>query len=150
MPKSQTPRRHVEAATDSEKRDKHKKRSPLRQVTAKKPKLPKDVPVGPKQIRFLRGLGHALDPVVQVGKAGVTDEVVAQTKLQLGVHELIKVKLAEEDRVVRAELATHLASACGAVLAQQLGRTVLLYKRHPKTPKIALPRNAAAAPADEG
>lgn len=125
------------------------KRSPLRQIVAKKVKPPKDVPVGPKQIRFLRGLGHALDPVVQVGKAGVSDELVAQTKLQLGLHELIKVKLAEEDRVARHELAVALAEATGAVLAQELGRTVLLYKRHPKNPKIALPRTPSAGAAED-
>lgn len=146
---AQDNRRGASAKVDG---GKAKKRTPLRKITAKKVKPPREVAVGPKQIRHLRGLGHALDPVVHVGKAGVTAELVASACAQLAAHELIKVKLSEEDRDVRAELAVTLAAKTGAVLAQVLGRTVLLYKRHPKNPKIVLPAGAAhvdvhAAPA---
>lgn len=123
------------------------KRNPLRKITAKKVKPPKDVPVGPKQVRYLRSLGHNLNPVVHVGKAGVTEALAAATVTQLLAHELIKVKLPEEDRDVRQQMAEALAVRTGAVLAQVLGRTALLYKRHPKNPKIALPRAGATDPA---
>lgn len=115
------------------------KRNPLRNVTAKKVKPPKDVPVGPRQIRHLRSLGHNLEPVVHVGKAGVTDALAAATTTQLLAHELIKIKLPEAEREERQAMAEALAAKTQAVLAQVLGRTALLYKRHPKNPKIALP-----------
>lgn len=124
--------------------EKPKKRSPLRNVTAKKVKVPKDVPIGPKQIAHLKALGHPLQPVLQVGKAGVTEGLLANARVQLAAHELIKVKVAEEDRTLRQELAERLAAETGAVLAHVLGRTLLLYKRHPKNPKIELPRGKAA------
>ena len=136
---SPAPRR-APAAADGAK----KKRTPLRKITAKKVKQPRAVAVGPKQIRHLRGLGHSLNPVVHVGKAGVTPELVASARAQLAAHELIKVKVSEEDRDARLELAERLAAETGAVLAQVLGRTVLLYKRHPKTPRIVLPHGGAA------
>jgi RNA-binding protein len=89
--------------------------------------------------RHLRALGHPLAPVVQVGKAGITPALVAATNGALERHELVKVRLLAEAPVDRHEAGEELAKACGAELAQVLGKTLLLYKRHPKKPKIALP-----------
>ena len=49
-----------------------------------------------KQRRALRALGHHLEPVVQVGHAGITDGVVAALEQALWDHELVKVKLGSE------------------------------------------------------
>jgi RNA-binding protein len=106
--------------------------------------LPKrGAPVGPVKgsgIRYLRGLGHHLDPVVQIGKDGITDALIAATNEALRTHELIKVKVGTESPVDRKEAGPELADKTGATLAQVLGRTLLLYKRHPSKPKIELPR----------
>ena len=91
-------------------------------------------------LRHLRALGHELAPVVMIGKEGMTDGLVAATKAALLTHELIKVKVQSEAPVDRKDAATSLADATDAALAQVLGRTFLLYKRHPKTPKIKLPK----------
>ena len=85
--------------------------------------------------RTLRSAGHALDPVVQIGKQGVTNPVVAQVARALVDHELIKVKLGTECPQSRFEVADRLGSDPGVKVAQILGRTILLYKRHPKRPK---------------
>lgn len=92
-----------------------------------------------RALRHLRALGHSLDPVVHVGKEGVTDALVAEAKRALLAHELIKVRIGAEAPVERRATAEQLAAATTAVLAQLLGRTVLLYKRHPKKPVIVLP-----------
>ncbi len=105
------------------------------------PKRPN--PIGPVKgsgIRYLRGLGHHLDPVVHIGKDGLTDALVAATSEALRTHELIKVKVGSECPVDRKEAGPELALKTGATLAQVLGRTLLLYKRHPSKPKIELPR----------
>lgn len=94
-----------------------------------------------KQRRHLRALGHALSPVVQVGKDGVTSGLVAQANAQLEVHELIKIKIAESAPADRHVTAEDLASATKASLAQVLGRTFLLYRRRKKDPKIVLPKS---------
>jgi RNA-binding protein len=97
-----------------------------------------------KAARHLRGLGHELSPVVQIGKDGITDGVVDAAKAALLKHELIKVRVQSEAPVDRKDAASELASRTSSSLAQVLGRTFLLYKRHPKKPKIVLPKEKAA------
>ncbi|RMG20265.1 MAG: ribosome assembly RNA-binding protein YhbY [Deltaproteobacteria bacterium] len=99
-----------------------------------------------KQRRHLRALGHHLAPVVQVGQGGVSAEVSAAVDAALATHELIKVKIGDNADGSRKQLARQLAERSGAHLVQVLGRTVLLYRRHPERPRIRLP---AAAPAAE-
>ncbi len=94
-------------------------------------------------VRHLRGLGHALKPVVQIGKEGLTESVASAASQALATHELIKVKVQPEAPIDRHEAAAGLASATGATLAQVLGRTFLLYLRHPSKPRIALPGEKA-------
>jgi len=86
--------------------------------------------------RRLRGLGHALDPVVQIGKLGASDAVAKQVNQALLDHELVKVKLGSECPETRFELAEQIATVPGVNVVQILGRTILLYKRHPKNPKF--------------
>jgi RNA-binding protein len=93
-----------------------------------------------KAARHLRSLGHHLDPVIQIGKEGITEGVVAATREALLAHELVKVKVLQDAPVDRKVAGADLASRAGAALAQTLGRTLLLYKRHPHKPKIVLPR----------
>jgi RNA-binding protein len=91
-----------------------------------------------KRRRKLRALGHHLSVVVQVGHDGVTAGVLAALEQALWDHELVKIKLASEDRDTRKEQAKALAAGTGAELAQVLGRTVLLYKPNPDEPRIEL------------
>jgi RNA-binding protein len=92
-----------------------------------------------KQRRYLRGLGHHLDPVVFVGKNEVTDAVLAELREALRAHELVKVKLLESVTEKRNVVAKRFAEALGAELVQVLGRTVLLYLRNDWKAKIELP-----------
>ena len=96
-------------------------------------------------IRHLRGLGHHLEPVVQIGKEGVTDGITKAAERALLDHELIKVRIGTEVPDDRQDAAKALATAAKAELVQVLGRTCLLYRRHPQKPKIKLPRAPAAA-----
>lgn len=89
-----------------------------------------------KQRRVLRALAHRLSPVVLVGEAGITDEVVRATEEALATHELIKVRLQRpvDKRYMAAELAERSRSTlCGLV-----GHVVILYKPHPENPRIQL------------
>jgi RNA-binding protein len=106
---------------------------------------PASKPLSGAAIRHLRALGHDRDPVVMIGKEGLTEALTKATSAALLSHELIKVRVQGEAPVDRKEAAEALAAATGAVLAQVLGRTFLLYKRHPKTPKIQLPKPGAPA-----
>lgn len=92
-----------------------------------------------KQRRYLRGLGHVLEPVLQVGKGGVTDSVIAATDQALLAHELIKVRRGSECPADRHEVGEALAARTGAEVVQTLGRTLLLYREHPEKPRIRVP-----------
>jgi RNA-binding protein len=95
--------------------------------------------------RRLRAAGHSLSPVVQFGKLGVTEAVLKQVARALLDHELVKVKLGTESPESRFEAAERLAAEPGVKVAQILGRTILLYRRHPKKPRF----EAAAVPGDK-
>jgi RNA-binding protein len=107
-------------------------------TTEKKKPAPK--PLTGKQRRYLRSLGHGLQPLVQIGKQGLTESVVAAIDEALGQHELIKVRVGTECPDDRHDLAEQLGPALHGEVAQLLGRTILIYRRHPKEPKIKLPK----------
>src|SRR5512138_685419 len=85
--------------------------------------------------RTLRGAGHHLSPVVQVGKEGITEAVIRQLSEALDVHELVKVKVGTESPEDRFEVAERFGREAGGQVAQVLGRTVLVYRRHPERPR---------------
>lgn len=93
-----------------------------------------------KQRQYLKGLAHPLTPVVRVGKAGVTDAVIAETKQSLEAHELIKVRIDVDEGSERRELATRLAETTDAHVAGTIGKIAILYRAREEKPKIKLPR----------
>ena len=88
----------------------------------------------------LRGHGHALDAIVRIGKAGVTPAITAHLTKALFDHELVKVKLEAECPDDRFTVADQLGEQPGVNVVQILGRTLLLYKRHPQEPRFEGPR----------
>jgi RNA-binding protein len=96
--------------------------------------------------RALRGHGHAMSAIVQIGKSGVTEAVLKQVQQALADHELIKVKIGGECPVDRYEVADRLGGESGINVVQMVGRVLLLYKRHPRTPRYEGKRAQAAKP----
>lgn len=92
-----------------------------------------------KQKRFLRSLGSTLDPVVQIGKAGVIDSVVNSAHDVIEVRELIKVRVLQNSPEEPKDAIAALAEAIDAELVQVIGRNGLLYKHNPEKSKIELP-----------
>lgn len=99
-----------------------------------------------KQRRHLRALAHPLKPLVQVGKGGIDDGLVAAVDQALADHELIKVRVGENAAADRHDVAEELAGKTKSQIAQVLGNIVLLYRPDPDDPTIELP---AAAQHDE-
>ena len=92
-----------------------------------------------KQRQFLRGLAHALEPVVRIGRAGVSPAVIEETKRSLNAHELIKVRIDHDDSSQRKALAEELANACDAEVAGTIGKLAILYRPRDEDPEIELP-----------
>lgn len=95
--------------------------------------------------KALRAAGHHLDPVVHVGKEGVSEAVLRALDEQLAAHELVKVKIGTESPEDRFEAADRLGEAAGARIVQVLGRTVLVYRKHPEKPRFEPKEPARAA-----
>lgn len=92
------------------------------------------------QTRFLRGQAHELRAMLQVGGKGITPALVAEVELALEHHELIKVKVAAEDREARRAMIAELAQRTDAALVQQIGHTAVLYRQSSDKRHIVLPR----------
>jgi len=90
-----------------------------------------------RQRRHLRGLANPMKPIVHVGEAGLNEAVVRATDAALRDHELIKVKLHQPPDKKATAIA--LAEQTGAELCGLVGHTLILYRRDPDAPKIALP-----------
>ena len=84
--------------------------------------------------KYLRGLAHGLKPLVQVGKKGVTGEVIASVDLALGDHELIKVRFLEFKEEKKA-LSETIAEKTGSELAGLIGNVAVFFRRHPDPAK---------------
>ena len=82
-----------------------------------------------KQNRYLRGLGHKLNPYVMIGKHHLSEDVIRATEEALDNHELIKVKIQEGCLEDRKTVAAELASSTHSVVVQVLGTTFLLYRQ---------------------
>ncbi|WP_445115241.1 ribosome assembly RNA-binding protein YhbY [Acinetobacter sp. WZC-1] len=86
----------------------------------------------------LRQIGHALNPVVMTGGQGLTENVIEEIRRALNDHELIKVKIAGEDREARAAAITEIAEATESQIVQTIGKIVLLYKKaQQQNPKLS-------------
>lgn len=72
-----------------------------------------------KQRKYLRGIAHSLNPVVQIGKNGLTGSVLKQIDDALNTHELIKIKFIDfidEKKELAAEIEKELnCENCGSV-----------------------------------
>jgi len=95
------------------------------------------------QRKFLRSQAHHLDPVVRIGKHGLTDEVVRATAQALDAHELIKIRFQDYKSEKRA-LVDDLARRTGSGLAGIIGHTAILFRQHPEEErrKIVLPADS--------
>ncbi|KHT32047.1 ribosome assembly RNA-binding protein YhbY [Pectobacterium carotovorum] len=92
-----------------------------------------------KQKQHLKGLAHPLKPVVMLGNNGLTEGVLAEIEQALAHHELIKIKVATEDRETKALIVEAIVRETGATNVQVIGHTLVLY-RPAKERKIVLPR----------
>ena len=79
----------------------------------------------------LKARAHALEPVVQIGHAGLTDRVVAEIDRALTAHELIKVRVDASDRVARAELCDAICARTDAAEVLRVGKVLGLWRPRP-------------------
>ena len=91
-----------------------------------------------KQRAQLRGLAAAEDTIIQVGKGGITENLIASVEAALKARELVKGRVLENSMLSAREACDQLAEACRAEQVQVIGTKFVLYKRNEKEPKIEL------------
>ena len=79
----------------------------------------------------LKARAHALEPVVQIGGAGVSDALVAEVDRALTAHELIKVKISVDDRAERVAAGDDLCARIGATAVHRVGKVIILWRARP-------------------
>lgn len=88
----------------------------------------------------LRAIGHHLKPVVTVAGEGLSENVLAELNRALNDHELIKVKIAIDDRDLRAETAERLCVETRSELILTIGKMALVLRKsskpNPKTSNL--------------
>ncbi len=93
-----------------------------------------------KQRAYLRSLAQKEEAILYIGKAGVTDPVIAQANEALAARELVKGRVQENCLYTAAEAQQMLCEACGAEGVQVIGKVFVLYKKRPDGAKIQLPK----------
>ena len=91
-----------------------------------------------KQRAQLRALAMNEDTIIQVGKGGINDALVASVNDALRARELIKGRVLENSMLTAREACDELSQLCKAEQVQVIGTKFVLYKRNDKDPKIVL------------
>lgn len=96
-----------------------------------------------KQRAYLRTLAHGIQPIFQIGKGGITDEILHQLANALEARELIKVHILESAYLDTKTTCGEVAAALKAEPVQAIGSKFVIYKRAnaEKNRKIELPKS---------
>ena len=87
-----------------------------------------------KQRAYLRGLANSLEPVLIVGKEGVTDNVVQEAENALRTRELLKGRVLETALMTAREACDVIAERVGADGVQAIGSKFVLYRKNTDIP----------------
>jgi len=98
------------------------------------------MPLSRPQIKYLVSLAHSLKPVIMIGQHGVTDNILKDLDIALDFHELVKIKIAGEDRESKNTIIEQLCKSSAADKVQAIGKTLTLFRRNKEKQKIELPK----------
>lgn len=91
-----------------------------------------------KQKRFLRSKAHHLNPIFQIGKSGLTEQMIIEIEAALEVRELIKVSMLQNCEEPKEDIQAKFEEA-NIEVAQQIGNIFVLYKESEENKMIKLP-----------
>lgn len=89
-----------------------------------------------KDRAYLRSLANSIEPVFQVGKSGITDNLIKPVNDALEARELIKLTVLETAPDFAKETGEKLAIYTNSVLVQTMGRKITLYRKRSKDSEI--------------
>lgn len=92
-----------------------------------------------KQRAYLRGLANTVDSIFQIGKGGISDNLIKQLDDALEARELIKISVLENAPDTAKYLGNEIADKTNSTLVQVVGNKITLYRARKKDSKIVLP-----------
>ncbi len=99
----------------------------------------------PKQRSFLRSKAHHLDPVVMIGKEGVSEAVLKATDKALEDHELIKMKVPAADQDEFLATVEAIMAETRAEIVQKIGHQLVIFRTAKKPGKISVELQALSS-----
>ena len=93
-----------------------------------------------KQRSFLKSMANSIDPIFQIGKGGVSDNLIKQVDDALNAREIVKISILNNSELDPTEVAMELAEELNAEFVQSIGKRFTLYRESEKNKKIDLPK----------
>ena len=93
-----------------------------------------------KERAYLRGLANTIEAIFQVGKSGVSDNLITQLSDALEARELIKISVLETAPDSAKDLGNELAEKTNSTLVQVVGNKITLFRQRKKNSKIEFPK----------
>lgn len=91
-----------------------------------------------KQRAYLRGIAQSYETIFQIGKGGISDNLIMQVNDALRKRELIKLRVLENSGLTSREAADAIAEQTASDVVQVIGTRFVLFKRNPQDPVIDL------------
>lgn len=91
-----------------------------------------------KQRAYLRGIASNYETIFQVGKGGISENLIQQVKDALHKRELIKLRVLDNSMFSAREAAEEIAAQTKSEVVQVIGSRFVLFKRNPQEPVIDL------------
>lgn len=92
-----------------------------------------------KQRAYLKGLANKVSAIFQVGKSGISENLINQIDDALEARELIKISVLENSLISSKEAAEQISKATKSETVQVIGNKFILYKVSQQKPTIILP-----------
>ena len=94
-----------------------------------------------KQRAYLRKLANPIEPIFQIGKSGISENMIKQLSLALEARELIKIHILETALLDAKSCINEISAQLGAEPVQAIGSKMVIYKqaKNKENRKIELP-----------
>ena len=92
--------------------------------------------------RELRARAHGLNPVVSIAENGLTEAVLKEIDTNLNAHELIKIRVYNDDREERDRYLHEICNQLEAAPVQHIGKLLVVWRPAPEETSLAKTRPA--------
>lgn len=93
-----------------------------------------------KQRAYLRSLANKLEPIFQIGKMGISENLIEQLSNAIEARELIKITVLETAPETTKDIAIEISEKTNSILVQTIGNKITLFRQKKKNSRYELPK----------